>query len=149
MPSNNGGLHSLTLLDYSDRELLLIVDELASADADGSVDTKTIADTIGIEGDFRLNSVASRMSVLKRIGATERDTAAPASGMARWIVTPIGKILATGKLNASLEKGLDSLQPEQILLATRRIGAQYREQPETAGRLMRREFRFATGLKSI
>jgi len=149
MASGNGALTALTLLDYSDRELLLLVMDLSDADKDGFTSSHQIADALGVEGEHRLNSVGSRMAVLRRIGAVERDFNAPKSHTARWTVTPMGRLLASGSLTASLQKSLDGLKPEQMLLAARVVARTYRTAPETAGMMLRREMRYASGLKRV
>jgi hypothetical protein len=149
MADSRNGLKRLQLLDYSDRELLLLVMDEADRDPNGFADTLTIAEALGITGKFRLNSVSGRLTVLRRLGAVDKDHDVPASALTRWTVTPMGRMLATGKMNAQLAKRLEGLPAEQILALTRVVAEKYRTAPETAGALMRREFRFGTGLTRV
>lgn len=137
MSTNGRKLERLTLFDYSDRELLLIVMEQADASDDGFADTKTIADTLGIEGDRRLQSVGSRLAALKRFGVVER---LPEVTRAKWQVTPIGRLMANGKVTKGIERSLEGISPEQTLLVTRYLTRRYREAPEAASHLIRREW---------
>lgn len=147
--ANTNGLNSLTLFDYTDRELLLIVMEEADKESDGYVDTKSIADAIGVQGDHRLNSVGSRMAVLRRIGAVEKpppDQRKPNS-LSRWNVSPRGRELATGKLRATTERALDALGPEQMILLMRFVAGRWSSSANTEQQLVRREWVHGTGRK--
>jgi hypothetical protein len=136
-PLNGGGdLTSLTLFDFSDRELLLIVAEQADK-LDGFATTSEVADALGITGDHRMNSVGSRLAALRRFGAVEKDRNYSVS---RWTVTPMGRLMASGKIKASAQKVLDGLGPESLLLVTRHLTTRART-AETPARLVQREFR--------
>ena len=135
-------LTSLTLFDYSDRELLLLIGEVAMGTDDGHATTREIANALGLEGEYRLNSVGSRLGYLKRIGAVKR--AEFEINGARWSVTPEGMALASGKLTVRASNALNALRDEHLLLFTRAVAS--RIDPDSlAGRMTRREFRRGIG----
>lgn len=135
-------LTSLKLLDYSDRELLLILMEQSDAAEDGYASTSDVADALGIEGEHRRNCVGVRLGYMRRIGAVERD---PNSQVGRWVPTPIGKMMATGQIKTGVQKQLDNLGPEAMLLLTRFVGQRQRQSPNEAGKLIEREWKHTIG----
>jgi hypothetical protein len=137
----NGALKSLKLLDYSDRELLLIVMEQSAAMEDGYATTGEVADTLGIEGDHRRNCVGVRLGYMRRIGAVDKAPDSPT----RWTVTPIGKMMATGQIKSNVQKQLDNLGPETMLLLTRFVGQRQKQSPTVAGQLIHREWKHTIG----
>jgi hypothetical protein len=147
--NGNGKLHSLTILDYSDRELLLIVMEEAEADADGFAHTHDIAARLGLDVKHPNNSTGVRLGYLKRIGAVEKadphDFQESWEG-SKWTVTPIGRMMATGQLKSAARKQLESMGPEGMMLLTRFAAQRVREAPnETVARLVQREWRHGVG----
>ena len=127
---------SLTLLDYSDRELLnLMLDE---SDGEGWVDSRDLARTIGMTKDHA-GSVGVRLGWMKRYGATERK-----DGTREWRVTPAGRALALGDLSMAEETALTELSPEKLLMVTRLLTQRYTRVGDTAAHLIRREWRYGT-----
>lgn len=131
-------LKSLTLYDYSDRELLLLVmDEQHNVDS-LYVSTADIATALGIGGKRKLNSVGVRLSVLKRFGALEKDPE-PKNG-SRWRVTRKGEAMATGQLKAAAEKQLAALDEGALIEVTRFLTSRYQHGDAVASNLIRREW---------
>jgi hypothetical protein len=148
MPDGNGNrsgeLQALTVFDYSDRELLLIVMEICAAN-DGYAYTEDIAEALGIKSKHPKSSVGSRLAVLRRIGAIDKDP--ESRTLSRWTVTPVGEMVANGKLKASTERTLEALDEGQLMLLARHLGRRQRAANMTAGQLLRREWMTSTGLK--
>lgn len=141
----NGRLKGLTILDFSDRELLLIVMEQSAADADGYADTASIADRLGLDVKHPNNSTGVRLGYLRRIGALEKDPECE-NGQSRWTVTAMGRMMATGKIKAAAQRQLDGLGDESMLLLARFVGQRTRTAPtDTASRLIRREWKHTIG----
>lgn len=143
--NGNGALKSLTVLDMSDRELLLIVMEEAEADADGFAHTRAVAERLALDVKHPTNSTGIRLAYLRKIGAVEKadphDFEESWDG-SRWTVTPIGRMMATGEMKAAARKQLENMGPDAMLLLTRYAARQTREAPnETVGRLLQREWR--------
>src|SRR5215475_12408453 len=87
-------MESLTLFDYSDRELLQVVLDEQSLDT-GYAPTYAIATALGMTGARRNQCVGVRLAWLRRFGAvTLRD------GGGQWAVTQIGQDIISGKLRA-------------------------------------------------
>jgi hypothetical protein len=127
---------SLTLLDYSDRELLnLLLDE---GDDQGWVDSRDLARTIGMHKDHA-GSVGQRLGWMRRYGATERK-----DGTRQWRTTPAGRALALGDLDPEQQEVVEGLSSEQLLMLTRTLTKRYARVGDTAAHLIRREWRYGT-----
>jgi hypothetical protein len=147
-------LHTLKLEDYSDRELLLVVDDLSSEG--GWVDPEAVAKRLGIKAANPVRSVISRFVWMVRYGAMEReiqtdDTGSPMvtrSGRPkygqRWRLTKGGEMLAMGKLTARQADALNRFKDDQMILVTRWLGERQRTSDDLAQTLMRREYRYST-----
>lgn len=131
-------LKSLTLFDYSDRELLLLILDQQSISNSPYVATSDIATAIGVTGKRRLNSTGVRLSVLKRFGAVEKDPD-PKNGT-RWRVTPKGEAVATGKLKAAAQRQLDGLDEGALIEVTRILTDRYQRGDATSSNMIRREW---------
>lgn len=148
-------LTSLTLLDLSDRELLLVMRDVS--DGQGWCSAHDIADQLGLTMDQPHRSVAVRLSWLKRFGAVEREHERdPNTGVLlyrgekpvytqRWKMTETGLALATGKLNKTQRASLDKLQDGQMLMTMRWLSQRVVGSSPTVGKLMDREYRYGVG----
>jgi len=150
------GLTSLRLLDLSDRELLLVLRDVA--DGVGWATAVDIAERLGVQGDHPHRSVAVRLSWLKRYGAVEREHERdPHTGALlytrgdkpvytqRWKMTDIGLQMATGKLTKTQEAAFDRLKDGQMLMTMRWLSQRVVASDPTVGKLMDREYRYGTG----
>jgi hypothetical protein len=147
---------SLTLLDLSDRELLLILRDVGD-DVAGWAEAGDVADRLRIEGEAPVRSVSVRFSWLKRFGAVEREAERDESGnlrmtrggkvrhTQRWRLTEIGLAMATGTLRKTQEKAFDGLTDAQMLIATRWLTRRVKASDPTVGKLMDREYRYGVG----
>lgn len=124
---------SLTLYDFSDRELLLAM--LDHGDAEGWVSVYDLAGELGIEAKRPGQHVGVRMGWMRRYGATERKNGKP-----EWRPTEVGKALALGRLTVGQARMLDDLPPDKLLILTRVLTRRYNAAGDTAAHLMRREW---------
>lgn len=143
----------LTLLDISDREMLLIVRDLA-ATTDGYISSAEMAEHMGIIGDHPNRTVAVRLSWLARFGAVEREHLQDAQGniryhrngkvmtTQRWKLTDLGLAMATGKLNKTQQRTLDNLGDGQMLMTMRWLTQRVVGSSAQVGKLMDREYRY-------
>jgi hypothetical protein len=145
----------LTLLDLSDRELLLVLRDVADA-ATGYALAADIADRLDI-GEEGHRSVSVRLSWLSRYGAVEREYRRDSSGrlettsggkpikLQGWRLTDVGFQMATGKLRKGTEKSLDSLSDGDALMAMRWFTQRVNGAGATVGKLLDREYRHGMG----
>ena len=146
-------LTSLRIVDYSDRELLLVVRDLG--EADGWVTSQEIAERLQIESARPKQVVGSRMSWLQRYGALEREHLRDAFGnlryrgngkpvyTQRWRLTSRGEQLAAGNLTKRDQEVLGRItSDDHLLLVTRYLTQRQRSTDDTARTLMRREWRY-------
>lgn len=150
---------TLTLLDYSDREfLLLCMDVAAEIDDDGYFDSQAIADQLDLE---HRRTASSRLSWLARWGAVEREHLRDphtnairyhrdgrAMTTQRWRLTALGVGVASGRLKAGQRKTLDGLSDEQLIEVTRWLSERTRNgSGGGVSRLALREWRHGHGLR--
>jgi len=131
-------MESLTLFDYSDRELLHIVFD-AQDEKTGYARTKDIADALGITGDRRNHSVGVRLAWLKRWGAVAKH-----ESQSRWAVTQIGVELMNGDMTDRQKALVQQTDDGDALMLTREMTRKYRRSGVTAGHLIRREWKRGT-----
>jgi hypothetical protein len=147
---------SLTLLDLSDRELLLILRDVGDG-PEGWAEAVDVAERLKIDGEPPIRSVSVRFSWLKRFGAVEREAERDEKGnirvtrggktrhTQRWRLTEIGLAMATGTLKKAQEKTFDGLSDAQMLVATRWLTKRVMGSDPTVGKLMDREYRYGVG----
>ena len=141
-------LDRLTIDDYSDREFLLVLADVA--DHDGWANSQDIADRL----DLANKAIASsRLSWLKRWGAVDKEHERDESGVLRyhangkprytqrWKLTDAGRALAFGALKKNQQQTLDKLGDDQMLVVTRWLSERTRESGVSA-RLAQREWRY-------
>lgn len=148
---------SLRLQVMSDREVLLIVRDVA--DGDGWAYAYDVGERIGLDETHRKRAAAQRLSWLRRYGAVEREllpgpTAvddAGTHGLAydaeekprfgqRWRLTELGEAIALGRLRKPTERAIDGMSEAEALLAIRTIGGRARH--SAAAKLLEREWRY-------
>lgn len=134
-------LTSLTLADYSDRELLHVVHDLASATEDGFIDSHAIVERLGIRHPRASTCVGSRLAFLARREAIEKDLDAPKRARARWRVTSLGQVMAFGDATPEQRRAIDEAEPAEVLMLTRLLASSQRGAPIGARTLIQREWR--------
>jgi len=145
----------LRLEDLSDREILLMIADVA--DGDGFADSLAIATRLDIGGAHPRRTVAVRLSWLARWGAVQREHERDEKGnirytrdgkvrhTQRWGLTPIGWQVASGELRKGLENALERVDDGQMLVLTRWLAR--RNAGATARKLAEREWRRETLLR--
>lgn len=146
-------LDSLRLVDLSDREVLLVVRDVA--DGDGWAYAYDVGAQLGVVEEHRRRAAAQRLSWLRRFGAVERehladengnllytagDTHRPRWGQ-RWRLTDAGEAIALGRLRAPEQRAIDGLDEPAALLAVREIARRARYADVTLAKLIDREWR--------
>ena len=144
-------LERLTILDFSDREFLLVM--IDAADGEGYATSADIASRLDLK-DTR--SASSRLSWLVRFGAVEREHARDDTGAIRyhrdgrvmhtqrWRPTELGLAIAQGRLRKGDQSALDRLGDGQMLLVTRWLSERTTDDSGLA-RMVQREWRFGHG----
>jgi hypothetical protein len=136
-------LDHLRLADLSDREILLVLRDVA--DGDGWADAVHVADQLAMIGDHPHRMVASRLSWLRRYGAVDREEEQhkrdDGSKVRRWRLTATGEALALGTLKRAQERALEGLDDTQLLLVARHVAEHARAASATAAKLTEREWK--------
>lgn len=141
---------SATLYDYSDREMLHILDDVAGPD--GWIETEHIARKMfgatnsGPPSKDALRCVAVRMSWMRRYGLVEKSGK---SREARWRMTEFGERALKAGLKSSEVKAVENLDEEDLAEVMMRFGARYHYVSREAATLMRREWQRETSPKRL
>lgn len=145
-------LEHLRLIDFSDRELLIIVDE-ASREY-GYASSPQIAEALGL-GEHGNRMVASRMAWLGRYSFVEKEVLRDEQGnirtrrdgtemyAQRWKLTEMGRAIAYGDLRKTQSKMLDGMTEGQRVLLARWLAAQAGPQ-DTVSWAISREWKHGT-----
>lgn len=137
-------LASLRIVDFSDRELLHIINDLRNED--GWTSSQEVAEELGIQADHPAQCVGQRMTWLARYGCVEKHK----DEKHMWRITDFGESIMRGKLSKGAERQLENMDEGQLLLATRMVTARYRGMANSSngqGRaawLLRREWTHGT-----
>jgi len=132
---------SLKIDEFSDVELLAIVNDIA--DPDGWVTTEEVSLAVGIDAKNALHCVGSRFAYLRRIGAMEKDE----TQTKHWRLSPIGRAMVKGTLTSRESRMLESLSDDKLLSLARGVTTRYRSTGATGAQLMRREWQYGTSKK--
>lgn len=142
------GPGNLKLENYSDREILHLIDDLA--DSNGWVSTVLLAQRIGIVGGQGMSDaqkelharrcVAVRLGWIKRLSGTVEKKSAESE----WRLTYSGTQVVKAKLAASVSNALDQASEESLLHALDFVSRRYTRAKPGAANLMRREWAYGT-----
>lgn len=140
---------SLKLEDYSDHELLALVNDLS--DGTGFVTSGAIAEALGQAGDdlkSPTRNVSIRLAWLKRYGVMETAEEEIDGKRTRgWRVTHEGAALLSGSLRKAQQEALEGLTEDRVFALARVFGQRFVNSGGMAAKMMEREFRYATGAR--
>ena len=145
----------LRLEEFSDRELLLALDDVCRAQ-DGWASSREIAAHLGIGGDEPHRPISQRLSWQQRYGSVEREHLRDETGNLRyhkggqpmhtqnWRLSEIGQALAYGRLTKGAETALGRLADGDMLDLTRWLGRRTMANGanRVAAKLVEREWRY-------
>jgi hypothetical protein len=132
------GPESLRIEDFSDVELLALVND--HADSDGYVKTEEMVLIVGLDVENARQCVGSRFSWLARYGAMEKNP----DEVGSWRLSAVGLAMVKGNLSASEKRTLENLADEKLLSLARGVTNRYRSTGATGAQLMRREWQYGT-----
>lgn len=146
---------SLSLYDFSDREVLLALRDLSDkAEANkGWVSAESFAIAVGLTSDYPAQKVGSRFSWMRRYGVLEYSpneiTITDENGTVRnvggWRLTASGHKFASGDLRSPQKRAIESLQNEQALSLGLEMGDVYHHLDYSGQMMMTRALRFKMG----
>lgn len=140
---------NLKLENYSDREILHIVADVA--DNDGWAEVEHIAERVGLSAngmsDMQLlihakRCVSVRLAWIRKLSGTVNRHIEPQKF--QWCLTPLGIQVVTAKLPSVLEDRLNSVDEGTVLLSLDTLARRYTRSSGAAGNLMRREWTYGT-----
>lgn len=140
---------NLKLENYSDREMLHLLNDLAGED--GWVDVEILAARVGLSADGMSEAqlalharrcVSVRLSWIKKLSGTiERH---PDKGSLLWRLTEAGQEVVHARLSQAIVQGIDQMGEMNSLLALDALSRRYRRADVKAANLMRREWVYGT-----
>jgi hypothetical protein len=134
---------SLRITDFSDRELLAIVGDVA--DADGGATVKALAEQIWPQATKDPDSddafharaaVASRMNWMRRFGVVHRD------GKGSWQLTEAGEQVLLARVSRYVTDAIEEASDFGLLDVQARISNRYAGLDQVAADVLRREWQF-------
>lgn len=132
----------MRLADFSDRELLALMQDVG--DGDGSVSTADLATALDLKTKHPLTNVGVRLGYLRKIGMLERDTESM-----RWYLTPLGVRFARGHLTAPQRRALEALRDEGAAwAATESLASLLGGASEAQATMMRRQWQYGWARRS-
>lgn len=148
---------NLKLENYSDRELLHVINDLASTE-DGWVDVDIIAERLGLspnglsEEQFALHCrrcVSVRLAWVAKLSNTvEKDELRRAPEPPRWRLTQEGELLVKSKLSqADVQKLEETISDYSALGAVSALARRYQRTDAGRANLLRREWAYGTHRK--
>lgn len=120
---------SLRVVDYSDLEVLHVLDD--NAGDDGFTDVIAIVEAL----DVSERSASARMAWMRKYETVERD-----GNKARWRPTQLGDSILRGTLPSSMVSGLEGISEGSLVLVTRALRERSGTGPMNV--LLRREWRY-------
>jgi hypothetical protein len=140
---------NLKLENYSDREMLHLLNDLAGED--GWVDVEILAERVGLvangmsEAQLAIHSrrcISGRLSWIRKLsGTVERH---PDKSSLFWRLTVSGQEIVQARLSQALVTGLDQIADANSLLALDALSRRFRRADVKAANLMRREWMYGT-----
>lgn len=140
---------NLKLENYSDREMLHLLNDLAGEE--GWVDVEILAARVGItpngmsEAQLAIHArrcVSVRLSWIRKLsGTVERH---PDKNSLLWRLTDTGTQVVSAKMTDALAARLDSMEDFASLAALDALSRRYRRADVKAANLMRREWIYGT-----
>ena len=158
LSNGNGSLKSLKLMEFSDRELLLILNDVA--DHEGYASAVEVAAKLHLDHPRPHQCVSVRFSWLARYGALEREHMRDEHGnlmwtgrglprhTQRWRMTAMGRAMAVGALTKTQEAQLGRIGDDRMLMLTRYLSQRARSADPVAAKLVEREWRYSTGSRT-
>jgi hypothetical protein len=136
-------LESLRLTDYSDREVLLVLMDVADDDVDGWAYAYDVGKRLGITEEHARRAAANRLSWMVRYGAVEREHLRDIDGVYRYVNDDPDRP-KYGQLRKRDEQALERLQDEHMIVVTRWMQERaHRDGNATMAKLVDREWRRA------
>ena len=136
---------SLRITDFSDRELLAIVRDLANADGHADIEyvakqiwPRTTSDEDGLW--HARHCVAIRFAYMRRLGVIDKVNGQPG----HWQLTEFGEEFVKGKTTKAQSDAILGSKVGQELELMALVGDLFEKVDEDAATLMRREFQFRT-----
>lgn len=136
---------SLKITEFSDRELLYIVSETSDANG-GYCTSQEVADAIGLSAKHPASCVGSRLGWMSGLGLLDKDKERN-KGTTLWRISTVGREFRDGDLSKDQRSTLDSMGRGELMMATRLI-TQRAKRSDTNLRVLKREWRYGTTVKS-
>ena len=134
-------MQSFSLYDFRDQDLLLkLADE---EDDEGWVETRALANSLGVDEAEKLNGIGVRLAWMRRIGLLEFD-----EKRRLWKLSASGDRIRRAKLKAATVNQIEAVPAEALVDVMAHVTARYRHSDPVTAAVLRRESRFGTAPNS-
>lgn len=131
---------SLRVVEFSDRELLYVVEDNIDPDT-GWASSQDIAASLGIDAKHPAQCVGQRMSWLHKMGVVDQDE----RKHNWWSPSELGYKMMSGDIRKALQTQLDNMDAAQLVTITAWLGRQYKSSvSESEAWLLRRQWTTGT-----
>lgn len=129
----------LRLQDYSDRELIMLVEDLLTKRGDWPT-SEDIAKAIGISSNHGIQCVSARMSALSRMDVFHNT--AMNGQLAKWEITDYARVFILSDESRKRASGIiDETDDEDLLVVLHELGKRTHKINRAGRHLLRREFK--------
>ena len=130
-----------SLYDYRDLDLMLKIADVG--DDEGWIETRQLAESLGVPDDEKSNGVGVRLAWMRKFGMLERD-----DERKLWRLSRGGERVADARVRAAAVKQIDSVPEEALIDVMAHVTARYRLGDQMMATMLRREFRYGTSPNS-
>lgn len=130
-----------SLYDFRDLDLMLKVADLG--DNEGWIETRALAEALGVPDDEKTSGVAIRLSWMRRYGMLEFD-----ENRRMWRLSSGGQRVTEARLRAAAAKQIDSVPDEALVDVMAHVTTRYRLGDPVMATMLRREFLYGTSSHS-
>lgn len=130
-----------SLYDFRDLDLMLKIAH--EGDEEGWVETRKIAETLGIPEEERINGLGTRLAWMRKFGMLEKNDD---NGV--WRLSRGGERVADARLRAAAAKQIDTIPEESLIDVMSHVTQRYRLGDSMTAEMLMREFRYGTHARS-
>lgn len=129
------------LYEFRDLDIMLKLAE--EGDEEGWVETRSIASSLGIPEDDKINGMGGRLAWMRRYGMLDYD-----EQRKLWRLSRSGQRVTESKLRAAAATTIDKVPDDQLVDVMAHVTTRFRLGDPVMAHLLRREFAYGTSPRS-
>jgi hypothetical protein len=140
-PRTNHRRHA-SMYDFRDLDLMLKIEDEASGDPEGWLETEELARALGFDDDKF--PIAQRLSWMRRYGMIEIRQNQPAHKPKQWRLSEGGLRVVKARVKAAQTRQLEALPEEAMIDVMANVTSRYHHASPMTAAMLRREFAYGT-----